>query len=242
MALDKITGIVIDIRKHSDRHNIVTLFCREQGRVSVLSPAGNGKSARLRNASLMPLSVIRSEINFKSSRSLQFLGKFQREYAWKDIYFNPVKSAIALFITEFVNTYTRYSGPDSHLWDFLIYALRRLDDTKGNPANYHLGFLMDFSYFAGIRPDLSEWREDALFDMRAGSMTIFTPTHRDFLDLKQSSFLPLLMRLNLRTASKFKFNGERRRELLKMMLHYYSLHFPGLDSLKSPEILTEIFK
>ena len=94
MAIEKITGIVTDVIKYSDKHNVITLFTRDQGRVSLLSSAGNSKTARVRNASLMPLSVISADINFNPTRDLQFLGKFSREILWKDIYFNPVKSAI----------------------------------------------------------------------------------------------------------------------------------------------------
>lgn len=241
MAIEKIRGIITEVRKHSDRHNVITLFAREQGRVALLAPASNGKSARVRNASLMPLSVISADINFNSGRELQFLGRFQRDYFWKDLYFNPVKSAIALFITEFVNSYTRNLGQDPKLWDFIVNAIETLDKEERAISNFHLAFLLDFTYFAGIRPDISEWRADAWFDMREGNMTIMPPAHRDYLSLQQSAILPLILRMNLRSAGRFKFNSEQRRELLSKILKYYSLHFPGLGSLKSPGILSDIF-
>lgn len=241
MAIEKITGIVTDIIKYSDRHNIVTLFTRERGRLPLLSAAGNGKTARIRNASLMHLSLISADININTNRELQFLGRFQRETLWKDLYFNPMKSAIAMFIAEFVNNYNRFSGPDPRLWDFLAESIRTLDESKSGLPNFHLGFLVEFMSYAGIKPDMSEWRQDAWFDMRDGTMTIFPPTHREILTPSESVILPLLSRLNVRTARVFKFNGQQRRELLKKILHYYSLHFPGIGSLKSPEVLAEVF-
>ena len=241
MPLEKTLAIVTEVRKHSDRHNVVTLFTRERGRVAVLAPAGNGKSARLRNAALMPLSVVETHINFNNSRELQFLGRFQRAELWKDIYFDPVKSAVAMFVTEFVNYYIRNAGPEPALWDFVRNSIKTLDEARGSIANFHLAFLADFMFYAGIRPDLSEWREDAWFDMREGVMTIFTPSHRDALTPQQARFLPTLMRLNLRSAPKFRFNASQRRELLAGFLKYYALHFPGLNNLKSPEILSQLF-
>lgn len=241
MAIEKIIGIVTDIVKHSDRHNVVTLFTRHHGRVSLLSSAGTGKTARIRNASLMPLSVISADINFNPTRELQFLGKFSRDILWKDIYFNPVKSAIGMFVSEFLNTYLRQSPPDSALWDFIVEAVRRLDSARRGNANFHIAFLIDFLNFAGIRPDLSDWRDDAWFDMRGGSMTLLPPCHRDCLPPVRAAILPTLARMNLRTAHIFRFSSAQRRELLGLLLQYYSLHFPGMSGLKSPAVLAEVF-
>lgn len=241
MSIEKIRGIIVDVRKHTDRHNVVTMFTRSRGRVGFLAPAGAGRSAQARNASLMPLTVIGADVNFNNSRELQFLGRFQREKIWKDLYFNPVKTSIAMFITEFVNVYTRHSGPDAQLWDFLVYAINRLDESMRVEANFHIAFMIDFMHFAGISPELSEWRPDNYFDMREGVMTIFPPTHREVLMPHEAQVLPILARMNLRTARVFRFNGAQRREILRKILKYYSLHFPGMGSLKSPDVLAELF-
>ena len=74
MAIEKIRGIVIDVIKHNDRHNVVTLFTRDRGRIAFLSPVGSGKSARMRNARLLPLSVIETDVNMRQNRELQLLG------------------------------------------------------------------------------------------------------------------------------------------------------------------------
>lgn len=241
MALEKIRGIVTDILKHSDRHNIVTVFSRDHGRVALLSAAGNGKSARIRNASLMPLSVISADINFNAGRELQFLGRFQRDILWKDIYFNPVKSSISLFISEFLNNYIRNSGADPRLWEFIIRAIEALDRAKSGLGNFHLAFLIEFMEYAGIRPDMTEWRPDGWFDMRGGAMTILPPMHNDVLAPDEVAILLSLGRLNIRSFRVFRMNASQRRELLKGILKYYGLHFPGINNLKSPEILAEVF-
>lgn len=241
MSIEKIRGIIVDVRKHSDRHNVITMFTRERGRVGFLAPAGSGKSARIRNASLMPLSVIDSDVKFNNSRELQFLGRFEREIIWENLYFDPVKTAIAMFISEFINVYTRHSGPDEAMWDFMVSAIGRLDREKSVNANFHIAFMIEFMHLAGISPDLTDWRADNWFDMREGVMTIFPPTHRDVLLPAEAQVLPLLARMNLRTARLFRLNAAQRREILHKILKYYSLHFPGMGSLKSPEVLSELF-
>lgn len=241
MAIEKVTGIVTDVVKHSDRHNVVTLFARGQGRVSLLSSAGGGKTARMRNSALMPLSVIEADINFNPTRELQFLGAFSRAVLWKDLYFNPVKSAVGMFLAEFINAYIRQSPPDARLWDFIYGAVGTLDAMKRGGANFHLGFMVEFLDYAGIRPDMEGWCEGSWLDMRGGVMTQLPPAHRDRIVPADARMLPLLARMNVRTSPLFRMTGAQRRELLGGLLHYYAVHFPGLGNLKSPSVLAEVF-
>lgn len=88
---EKITAIVIDITRHNDKLNIVTLFTRSRGRISFLSPAGSGKMGRLRHSRLQPLAAIEADINFRQTAELQRLGTFALYTVWNNLYFDPVK-------------------------------------------------------------------------------------------------------------------------------------------------------
>lgn len=239
--IEKITGIVTDVLKYSDRRNIVTLFTRERGRVALLSSAGTGKSARLRGAALMPLSLVSADVNFSATRDLQFLGSFSRPRLWHDIYFNPLKSSVGMFVAEFLNVFMRQSPPDPAMWDYVVDAIARLDSAERGVSNFHLAFLVEFMSYAGIRPDLSDWRSDAWFDMRGGTMVLLPPAHRDVVIPAEAGALPLLLRMNMRNMHLYRFKSAERRDVLRRMLHYYSLHFPGMSALKSPAVLEEVF-
>lgn len=241
MAIEKLTGIVLETLKYSDRYNIVTLFARGQGRVAMLVSAARGKTAHVRNAMLMPLSVISADVNFNPTRELQFLHRFTRDIAWKDLYFNPVKSAIGMFMAEFVSAYVRQSPPDPALWDYIVTSLRMLDDERESPANLHIAFLTGFLDYAGIRPDLTDRRTDVWFDMRGGTTSLTPPPHHDYVPPHLIPALHMLSRMTLRTARLFRFSAAQRREVLSLLLKYYSIHFPGMASLKSPAILMEVF-
>ena len=116
---EKITGLVLDITRHSDRLSIVTLYTRSRGRLSFLSPVGSGKAGRLRQARLQPLAVIEADINFKATSELQRLGTFALHEVWSDLYFDPVKRLIALFLAEFLNRLMRATMPDELMWDYI---------------------------------------------------------------------------------------------------------------------------
>lgn len=241
MAIERLQAIVLGQTPHSDRHKVVILFTRTHGRVALLASAGKGRSARMRNARLAPLSMIETDVNFHPGRELQFLGEVAFMRQWRELYLDPAKSAVSFFLAEFLNAYLRESPPDARLWDHTASALEQFDRRQKGTANFHIAFLINFLDYAGVRPDISAWRPGAWFDMRGGAMSLLPPGHRDSLAPEEAAKLPLLSRMTLANMHAFRFNGTQRCRILEGLLRYYSIHFPGLNNLKSPEVLAEVF-
>lgn len=239
MALERITGLVIDIIRYSDRHNVVTMYTRERGRMSFLSNVGTGKAARMRNSRLRPLSVVATDVDIRGNRELQRLGAVTPVILWQELYFNPVKVSIVMFLSEFLNTYLRQSDADTALWDFVVRSLEGLDCERKSVANRHLAFLIGLLPHAGIQPDLSG--DGRWFDMREGVVTDFIPLHHDMVTGDELRALKVIARMTAANCGRFRFNAPQRRRLLTGLLQYYSIHFPGLSNLKSPSILAETF-
>lgn len=240
--LTKITGILLRTIRHSDSTDIVTLFTRERGRMSFISRRTNTKSGRIRSAMLSPLAIIESEVNLHGNRELNFLGKISTPHPWRNIYFDPVKSSQAFFLTEFLDKILRSEEADLPLWHFITETLRALDETEYSPANFHICFLIRLLPVAGIAPDLNSLKSDRYFDMRDGCFTDFRPMHFDRLSPSEAAVMPLLFRMNFQNFSKFRFNVEQRRQLLQLLMHYYSIHLPMTENLKSLDILKELFE
>lgn len=241
MAAEKIRAIVIDVVKHSDKSNVVTLYTQTHGRVAFISPAGSGKSGRSRNARLMPLSVINTEIRFNPERELQMLGQISPARIWSNLYFNPIKSSVALFLTEFLNRFLRATAPDKSLFRYIEESVAVLDNSDRGLVNFHISFLIGLLSFAGIEPDLSDISPGDWLDMREGTAVANRPPHNDYISPEYTGFLPTLRRLNYRTSHLFRFPAARRREILEYLLKYFAIHYPGVASLKSLGVLTEVF-
>lgn len=238
---EKITGIILDITRHSDRLSIVTLYTRTRGRLSFLSPIGGGKAGRLRQSRLQPLSVIEADINFKPVAELQRLGSFSLHEVWSDIYFDPVKRLISLFLSEFLNRLLKATMPDELMWDYICDSLRLFDRMKSGTADFHITFLSSLLPFAGIQPDGSEYRAGMIFDMRAGTFSNSLPSHNEYLRGEEARFASLLCRLDFSNVRALHLNGKLRNRILDGMLHYYAIHYPGTSTLKSLDVIREIF-
>lgn len=239
---EKIIGIVLNVRKYNDRNNIVTLFTRERGRLSFISPMGSGKASNARRARLQPLGVISTDLNFKPSAELQRLGSVTPAEIWNDIYFHPAKRAIALFISEFLYRLLNATMPDPQLFDFLVNSFRLLDSMQNGIQDFHIPFLVSLLSYSGIQPDVSAWQKGYVFDFASGGFLPEFEAKGPFLNEEESKSVRLIMRLNYSNMKCLRLTSVNRRQILYGLLNYYSFHFPGLGSLKSPDVLREIFE
>lgn len=242
--LTKITGIVIQSISHNDRNNVVTLFTRQRGRMAFIVPAGNSKSARLTNSRLAPLSLIEAEINLKSSRNLQYLGKISSPRPWRTIYFDPMKSISTIFLSEFLNNLLRNSeAPDEALWQFIFQAIRTLDNISSGLPNYHIAFLIRLLPFVGIFPDRDSFLPGRIFNMQEGLFSDHPPlNHKNWIMPDEAALIPLLLRIDFNNLHLFRLNVSQRRRILALLLRYYSLHIPIKEDMKSIDILREILE
>lgn len=238
---EKLTGIVLDITRHSDRMSIVTLFTRSRGRVAFLSPVGSGKSGKLRQARLQPMSILEAEVNYRQTVELQRLGAFSLREVWCDLYFDPVKRVITLFLAEFLNRLLRATMPDENMWDYISNSLCLLDRMHSGTADFHVAFLSSLLSFAGIQPDGAAYKPGYFFDMRAGAFVAVKPPHNDFLGGDEARFAALLSRITYSNVRILRLNGNLRREIIEKLLRYYSIHFPGTANLRSLDVIHDIF-
>ena len=97
---EKLKGIVLNTIRYSDKHNIVHIYTDRHGLMSFAVPQGKTHAARMRNAMLMPLSLIDLEAAIRPGRDLSALRELRRNYPLATLSSDPVKNAIAMFSSE----------------------------------------------------------------------------------------------------------------------------------------------
>lgn len=243
---EKITAIVLDITRHNDKLNVVTLYTRNRGRIAFLSPVGGGKAGRLRQARLQPLAVIEADINFRQTSELQRLSLFSLHTVWTDLYFHPIKRIIILFLSEFLNKLLRATMPDENLWDYIYNSLLLLDRMESGISDFHIVFLSSLLSFVGIQPDPATYHPGFIFNMESGtffnpSLLTHNPTTPFLLIGENARLAAILCRINFSNIRALHLSGNLRNRILKNLLKYYSIHFPGSGNLKSLDVIHDIF-
>lgn len=244
--IDKIEGFVIDIVKHNDKHNVVTLYTRTRGRMAFLVPVGKSKQGKTRNAIIAPMACLAADVNIRGGRELLHLRQPTPVRLWHNIYFNPVKSSILYFITELCNRILRQSPPDPGLWDFIYNSLEVLDGTQADRiSNFHIAFLVRLLPWLGISPSIEGRKEGELFDMLSATMIDpgmpFGLQRRILLSPSESAFIPYLAKINYRNMHLYRLSSSQRQETLDGLIRYCSLHLPLGSELKTLDILRQLF-
>ena len=131
---------------------------------------------------------------------------------------------------------------DAPLFDFIVNSIKLLDQMAGGIENFHLTFLISLLSFSGIQPDTTRCQPGYVFEFASGAFVPEFEAVGPRLEGEEARTIPFLARLNFSNMKCLRLTAANRRQILYGILNYYSYHFPTLGSLKSPEILREIFE
>jgi len=238
---EKLKGIVLNTIRYSDKHNIVHIYTDGRGLMSFAVPLGKTQAARMRNAMLMPLSLIDLEASVRSGRDLSMLREVRRNYPLATLYSNPVKNAIALFISELLTHVIQEPEGNAYLFSYIEQSVKLLEELPGQIANFHICFLYHLGAHLGIQPNVESYRKGYWFDMTDG---VFVPTAvrgHALLQPQEAQVIHLLSRMTFGNMGVFRFNREERNRMLDVIIGYYRLHNAAIGTLRSPDILKQLF-
>lgn len=238
-----IHAIVLRSVKHSDSNNVITVFSRENGRFSFLSPAGTTREAIRRRALLMPFCEIEGIADFRLAKDLAKMKEIVRGNGFLPPY-NPIKGIISMFLAEILDACLREQQTDHNLYDFILQASRLLNDENDNTAiaNFHIVFLLRLLALLGVEPDYSTYKPGSIFDINDGVWRQSKPLNHNSLSPDESLIAANLFRkLTFRNSRLFKFNRDQRNQITDTLIQYLSLHVANLSGIKSLDVVRNIF-
>ena len=229
---EKLEGIVINVIKYNDKHNIAHIYTDKLGMLAFLVRQGTTHASRMRNAMFMPLSLIGFEARLQPGRELGTLHDVRRTAVLMSIYSDPMKNAVAMFVSELLSHTIQEQEQNMVLYSYIKSCILRLEESRASIANFHICFLYQLGQFIGIQPDIDSYHEGYWFNMSEG-VKMLPPS--------QAQVLPLLSRMTFDNMHHFKFTREQRNEMLEIILGYYRLHHSTLGTLRSPDVLKQLF-
>lgn len=238
---EKLEGIVFNVIKYNEKHNIAHIYTDKMGLMSFLVRQGTTHASRMRNAMFMPLSLLEFEARLQPSRDLGTLHDVHRTSNLISLYSDPVKNAIAMFISELLSRCIQEQEQNMVLYSFLKNSIHTLEDARGNVANFHICFLYRLGTFLGIQPDTDSYRDGYWFNLSDGVFIQSPHGPGPSLPPPQAQVLQRLSRMTYENMHLFKFTRDQRNEMLQLMLSYYQLHNSTLGTLRSPEVLKQLF-
>ncbi len=239
--LQKLVGVVLHTVKYSDKMNIVHIYTERMGRVSCLVPVQRSRKAGIRQVLFQPLSVVEFEAEIRPKSGLHPIKEARPWCLFHSLPYDPYKSAITMFLSEFLYRVLREETENLPLFRYLLHSVEWLDVCETGFANFHLVFLMRLSRFLGVYPNLEGYEDGCCFDLLNACFVKEVPLHGMFVRPKESFLLQKLMRLNYKTMPLFLMNRVERNHCLDIICEYYRLHLPDFPELKSLPVLQELF-
>ena len=238
---EKLRGIVLNTIRYSDKHNIVHIYTDGRGLMSFAVPLGKTQASRMHNAMLMPLSLVDLEVGVRPGRDLALLREVRRNYPLATIYSDPIRNAIALFISELLTHVIQEPEGNEYLFRYIEQSVQLLEQMPGQIANFHICFLFHLGAHLGIQPNLESYRKGYWFDMTDGVFLPSAVKGHALLPPQEAQVLHLLSRMTFSNMGVFRFNREERNRMLDVIISYYRLHNAAIGTLRSPDILKQLF-
>ena len=239
--LVKTKAIVLHSFKYGESRMIVDMFTEEAGRLSFIISIPKTSKGRIKKQYFQPMTLLEVECDVRQNVQLQKLKDAHLLTAYTSIPFSPEKLALSLFIAEFLYHALRSEQQDKLLFAYVCDSMQWLDTVEVGFANFHLTFLMRMSRFLGFYPNLDDYVDGCVFDLRTATFSLQVPTHRDFLDSHDSQLIHTLMRMDFPPMHLFQLSHHDRNRITEVLLHYYRLHIPQFPELKSLGVLQELW-
>lgn len=228
--------------RHNDRSSVARIFTRTHGMVPFIWFLSKSNKNASRNTLLQPLTNLTFQAKYVPTQELHHIKEAKNTFPYRDIPFNPLKSAITLFLSEFLTHALRGEQNNPGLYRFLTDSLKWFDAAApGTYANYHIAFMIGTASHIGICPNADEYTPGCVLDMRDGCFSPIPPSHSDYLSAELSYKLYMLMESDYDQIKDAPLTGQERVMLLNALNTYFRLHIPAFPVLKSIEVLDTVF-
>ncbi len=215
------------------------MYTREFGLQSYLVRGVHSKKSKIKANyfhGLMLLDMIATHSDTQS------LGRINEITAAKSFTpeFDPVKSAIAIFLNELIYKTIQETEANPGLFEFLITALDLLSLKENKASNFHLSFMIRYTQYLGFYPTFNYSPENRHFDLKEACFVRTGQGQTYVLEEELSRHFYELMNSKLEVCEQVQVTNTQRKALLSALLDYYKWHRALTSDLISHTIMGQL--
>lgn len=227
-------AIVLQAIRHGDKKYIVKLFTEKHGLVTAIANAGKSPAAKVKTATLLPLTLLNCELVLKQNRELHQLNETSCYFISPGFGDGIAKLSIAQFLNELLIKTIREQTPNEALFSLTETCIRFLHDSEQDFINLHLYFMVELCRHLGFEPQNNFSNQRPYFDCREGQFSDYPLVFPLGLNREDSELLSICLSGGI---LQMRLTNAQRRVLMEALLAYFKLHIPGFHELKSVEVL-----
>jgi DNA repair protein RecO (recombination protein O) len=238
-------SIVLRAVPFGDTSLVVTALTRVYGLQSymVKGARSTGKKGQSQRPYLQPAALLDLVAYHHPTEHLQYI----REMRWSKVYSKVLSSvvhhAVADYMLELLIKCIRQSESNPELYDAVENYFILLDEADpGVVANLPLHFSLFLAGELGFRPENNYSVSLPVFHLPEGRFTAEGLHPAQSLGAENSGFLHQILGVaHPVTLYRIKMSRVQRRELLKAIETYFSIHVDGFGYLRSLAVLESLF-
>jgi DNA repair protein RecO (recombination protein O) len=244
----KSSAIVLKSINWRDSSKIVTLFTREEGKISVIAKGARRLKSRYQGI-LESINLLEVVLYMSATRKIQILGQATLEDSYKDIRGDYEKTGYTFALLELTDIFFKEGSVDGIYFDFLMTLLSEIGRIS-DPKIVFWYFLIKLGSYLGFRPVFDECAtcnktitsEENVFSMREGAIICrncgFAPDMGWTLSNSARKSLSGLQKINHKRLSSATITIDERFAYTDFLLTYLRFHSDEKLVLSSLKILS----
>lgn len=230
-------GIVLRKVKLQNQKYIITIYTKKKGKQTFYFQNST------KNKNLIKLIQSLYIINFTSKQSkisqLPQLKEISFNENYKTIPFNIHKTFIVFFLNELLNNTIIEEEENLLKYQFIKNYILILDELESF-SDFHIKFLIHYKKILGINPRM-ENKDFIYFDIENGDFKNNDRLIKYKIENKYALYIKDIMLNKITYKSIIKLTNKEKREIINIILKYYSIHLKDFRIPKSLETLNEIY-
>lgn len=179
------------------------------------------QTAKNKIALYQPLTLLDLVVYHREHAGIMRIKELKCLYPYRSLSTDVRKSTIAMFVNEIINKTVKDESHSVDVCDFLIRSLVTLDHQVKGVENFHLIFLLKLSRYLGFGAHSKNEVVGGRYatpEMEAALEVLVKSEYEDALMISQAL----------------------RRELLELLIRFYTDHIESLGEIKSVQVLREV--
>jgi DNA repair protein RecO (recombination protein O) len=234
MSSVKSSAIVLKSINWRDTSKIVTLFTREEGKISVIAKGARQPQSKYQGI-LESINLLEVIIYMSATRKLQILGQTSLENTFPKIRTDYEKTGYTFALLELTDIFFKEGSIDIIFFDFLKTILSELEEIT-DPKIVFWYFLLKISSYLGFKPELNSCSicnrsivtEEVVFSVQEGTTICKncgrSPDSGWKLSMSARKSLSNLQNLNYKRLSSVNINLDLKFPFTDFLLTYLRFH------------------
>jgi len=240
-------AVVLRGLDYGETSRIVTLFTRDQGKVSVMAKGARRTKSPF-GSTLQPMAYTQVVYYYKPTRTLQMLTESSHVTAFHRLHRSLDKITIGLRIVELVDALMEEEDPQPAMFELLLQALDALDQAEARVDNLWPFVQLRIARILGVAPAIDRDHVEAVTD--AGGLLSLAnggvypksarPSHARPAPRSALRAFAILARADLDIVLRMELDAATRATVQRLVGDYMRFHFESAYPTRSRDVIAQL--